>query len=707
MFCHIPTGKPLHHIFTKNNAVDVVAKDMNQLHTMSNNRFSKFVTDKYVKESSIDVKLTRNVLKTFGTVKRKRPNVAKQLSDEKMHNEFLRRIIRFSGDTGTPVAHVGQLFELPRAIANSDGTPYKSSKAATKEFYRKRYKTTNLFSLHMPADVTTEAVIIDAMNVLYILEPSRRYVYVGNILVEQVPSFGSYASSFLSYIKHWLSNSVVELHIVFDNFNRTEYPKNCERNLRDSTSNQGPLMNISRDGATPKDWKSFLANRQNKYNLLNFLCREFMTQASIVLNDSQAVYVSGGFSGDFANKAFKITRSGFSECPELYSSHDEADSRIWLHAHETLCNEILIVSKDTDLYHIGLPILSVNTEKNIYMQLKLTQNYTNDDRYLHLNGLLSALKNDSDLRGIPQNWIPYFALLTYIASGCDFTSSFYQIGKSKFMDICFKEAKFIYLSPTVGGSIFNSLLLMGSCDACTADMFCDQCNGQLNSYMCGMARMIGLVYFYKVRSRLGEHEPQKLLDTFESDGWNAHSSWLSRIREETFRTAKFEDTCLPSNGALRMHSLRTLWVLRLYTIASQNGDIPLEPITRYGFNDDGTYKWDTAENLSKIQAKQNSITKGCGCSKTRCKSRQCSCVRKGKRCGPGCTCDNYNCQNLPEQQIPDKHIDSDSVDQQNNDTEYFECPEYESEEEVHSQSETEDDYDYSGLTLDTDSEDDF
>ncbi len=694
MFFYTPTGRPLHHIFTKKIVAEEVARDMNQLYKLSNERFSKFMVDKYVKKSSIDMKLTKYVLKTFGSVARKKANTSKQLSDEKMHNEYLRRLVKFSEETGIPVARVGQLMKLPRAIANENGTPYKNMKASAKEFYRKRYKTHNIFSLHMPTHIQTQAVVIDAMNIIHILEPSRQYENWGTILVEIVPSFSTYAQSFLSYVKNWLTDSVLELHIVFDNFNRTNYPKNCERTLRDSASNQGPAIVISGDTETPKDWKSFLTNRQNKYNLLNYLCREFMTQASAIIQNNQTVFIAGGFSGDLSNKAYKVTVTGCYEIPELYSSHDEADSRIWLHASKTNCKEVLIVSKDTDLYHIGLPILSSNRDKNIYMQLKLTRNYSNDDRYLHLNTLLTALENDTELSYIPQHQIPLFALLTYIASGCDFTSSFYQIGKAKFMEACFKEAKFIYINNTVAGNIFN--INIGFCPNCEINQFCDQCSEALDCFLCGLARMIGTVYFYKIKARLNENDPCKLFDTCVSsgyEGWDAHSNWLSLIREETFRTAKFEDTCLPSDGALKMHSLRTLWVFRLWTIASQNGDIPLEPSTRYGFNDDGSYKWDTDDNMSKIQAKVDKITKGCGC-QTGCRNNRCLCKKADKFCGPGCTCikSKIGCFNVPKQNIPNKNIVLETVQLEENDTEHYDCPEYDSEEEVYSQSETEDEY---------------
>jgi hypothetical protein len=52
-----------------------------------------------------------------------------------------------------------------------------------------------------------------------------------------------------------------------------------------------------------------------------------------------------------------------------YGNHEEADTRVWLHASVSSADQVIIYSPDTDVFVIGLSIvLSLN--KTVYVQLK-------------------------------------------------------------------------------------------------------------------------------------------------------------------------------------------------------------------------------------------------------------------------------------------------------------------------------------------------
>ena len=53
--------------------------------------------------------------------------------------------------------------------------------------------------------------------------------------------------------------------------------------------------------------------------------------------------------------------------------------------------------------------------------------------------------------------------------------------------------------------------------------------------------------------------------------------------------------------------------------------------------------WDSHENLEKVKDTVGLLMKGCSC-KCGCRTRQCSCVKAERKCGPGCRC--YNCVNV-------------------------------------------------------------
>lgn len=117
-------------------------------------------------------------------------------------------------------------------------------------------------------------------------------------------------------------------------------------------------MNIhSGEQKTPKQWTRFLSNGQNKENLLQFLYQEF-----------QNTYIADVCFTLFVTSKKKCCRCLFSnegvitsgDCEELFSDHEEADTRLILHALHASdqFKRIVIWSPDTDVAVIALPYCS-------------------------------------------------------------------------------------------------------------------------------------------------------------------------------------------------------------------------------------------------------------------------------------------------------------------------------------------------------------
>ena len=89
---------------------------------------------------------------------------------------------------------------------------------------------------------------------------------------------------------------------------------------------------------------------------------------------------------------------------DLYTtSAEEADIRIWRHAYHTKANRILIYSPDTDVYNIH----NVGRFANIHAPhveciVQINLPHCNEQRFVHLYNLKSALENDPDLTSIPR-----------------------------------------------------------------------------------------------------------------------------------------------------------------------------------------------------------------------------------------------------------------------------------------------------------------
>ncbi len=73
--------------------------------------------------------------------------------------------------------------------------------------------------------------------------------------------------------------------------------------------------------------------------------------------------------------------------PEYYSTIEETDLKIWLHCQNSYGTKKLLFSPDTDVYHIGLPLIS--SPQDVYVQLHSKGN--DKKRFIHLNALIEAL----------------------------------------------------------------------------------------------------------------------------------------------------------------------------------------------------------------------------------------------------------------------------------------------------------------------------
>jgi len=78
------------------------------------------------------------------------------------------------------------------------------------------------------------------------------------------------------------------------------------------------------------------------------------------LGPQQKFVTAGGFDGSLKNKALYVTSSTAQLQPDdsLYCNAEESDTRIWLHAVNSAGTNKLVLSPDTDVYHIGLPIVA-------------------------------------------------------------------------------------------------------------------------------------------------------------------------------------------------------------------------------------------------------------------------------------------------------------------------------------------------------------
>ncbi|CAG2223496.1 unnamed protein product [Mytilus edulis] len=468
-------------------------------------------------------------------------------------------------------------------------------------------------------------------------------------------TFGDYGDFLFNrwIIKYYNQYTANEVHLLFDDPNRNGVsPKDIERTRR-NTVVQEPVVRtcISSDTPLLSNWRNFIAVRHQKRLLVNFLSEYFLSLSLTYFSTNQCCFVTaGGFDDDRKDRAISILKGQVVDYDLASGNHEEADTRVWLHASVTTADQVIIYSPDTDVFFIGLPLVS-DLNKTVYVQLRDSP-YNNS--FLSMDKLVKCITlNDSLLQGIDSVLI--CMQLLFIYSGCDFVSYFRGCGKKTFFDVFRKHASFI-----VGNGSFSDV---------------HGHNGLYSFY-----RLICSVYFSKHRAAFQPYStPKSLFDSIsEGDLHEKHISFISAIREKLWERVVTEVEMMPNHEALKLHWMRCCWVFDYWSQSTSNTHA-LSDLSKCGWQiTDNRLEivWDTVLNFQKVEKTVEWYTKGCGC-KTGCKTNRCKC-RKAQNencdgfCGPGCKC--VNCFNVPDSgdQVLDMSIDLDDVI--SDDPEEFEDP---------------------------------
>ena len=342
--------------------------------------------------------------------------------------------------------------------------------------------------------------------------------------------------------------------------------------------------------------------------------------------------MAGAYDGVEVDTAWFVRGNNCKQPDPVFSSNaEETDTRLWLHARKTSCANILIMSPDTDVYHIGLPLKCV-TQKEIIVQVNAVN--SRQLRLLNLTALVQALCNDPDLAHINPSLRPQILQTLFVVSGCDYISFFSRLGKATFLRYFYQYASFISSGDeTTPGTLADTAL---------------QDEVYQQGYL-SFIRLIGTVYFKKHSSGFETPSPVAHFKKFSDPSLTVqqqHSRWLEDIRQNIWDRTAFENEMIPSDEALLLHWKRSCWVVHMWQQADRN-TMTLEPITQCGWslnNGELTVIWDSESNVTAVRQRVTSLLRGCRCT-TGC-TGLCGCRRKKIQCSIGCQC--INCSNTEE-----------------------------------------------------------
>ena len=580
------------------------------LHNTADSHFKQYIksslsTSKYLFPKQKMLRLTG-----FGANKTPTTsNVKKSLKDKQQELKMTKIIMEWSNEQNVAVTNLDQFISLPRAIALENGDMVTSnSKSKCKDTYKKIYKESFKTGLDLSS---MDSIVLDAMFIVH------------NTPVRFYKRFSEYLSSlFVKYVSTLLKD-VKEVIIAFDYQTLSDKsPKQLLRNKRDGDDFSERLIHFNRESSLPSNWKTFIKNRENKQQLVNLICEEFVLLGTKLLQPGKVIIIGGGFLD--SHKTVHVELGTSYELGTHITNIDEGDSLVWFYALKSKYDNIVIYSPDNDVYHIGLPLISDIINKDVVILTDF-----NDKNYIKINTLKNEIAQDLDFMSDHTDVALIFQVF-YICTGCDYVSFFIGNGKVSFFKTLKTHFKFIN---SENGGIFTGRL----------SFF----NG--SNYMIGFLAFVRLVccqYLSKCKyaftcisptlvspESIFLHFRQEDLSEFEN-----HRIFVDKIRQSLFYRAGSEENYLPSYDALLLHWKRTCWVARVWQ-QCLSSCVLYPRIEDHGWEiKENRIKviWDSDENFAKVDANIKLWTVGCECLKSMCGTKTCGCRKRNKHCGPAC-----------------------------------------------------------------------
>ena len=206
---------------------------------------------------------------------------------------------------------------------------------------------------------------------------------------------------------------------VFDQYDCEISIKQLERDRRTGRETT-PTYVISGRRRVP-NYRTFMKNATKKSALAEFIWAYLTDTAPQFLKEHQWLMLAGGFTNGQLAKV--VEHTGVRERPELFSTHEEADTRILLHTIDlaTTHSRIIVRCDDTDvsvllIYYCGKGMFA---NCKVYMNTGHCSKTTNRQRFIPVNEITSTI-GQNVLICLPAS---------HVISGCDTTSPLFKIGK--------------------------------------------------------------------------------------------------------------------------------------------------------------------------------------------------------------------------------------------------------------------------------------
>ena len=358
-------------------ATDAVKQDLLGAKSIGQERFLTFVKDNIVSESpDVFATIKKAKLKTFSS-DMKRLSVptskGKEVSLRSSRN-LCARLLLLASSRSIDMREVlcYQLGPYPLSLATIDGSRTKTVKASLMHLLEEQ--APECVVNKVPAN---SALIIDAMALLQATRVPSTFGEISHVLLSQMLSLAQY-------------HNVSRVDFVAD-----RYPEISIKNDERSNRAAGGSTRVSLYGknqSTPAQWKKFLSNGENKESLICFIvdCWKELKSEDLL---GVTLYAT---SGRTCFKFVPCTVSDVVEAvvvSELESDHEEADTRVLLHAKhasDSGYENVVIKSPDTDVF-----ALMVGMQKVFSASLFFLTGAKNKARIIAVRNVCSKFSPDT------------------------------------------------------------------------------------------------------------------------------------------------------------------------------------------------------------------------------------------------------------------------------------------------------------------------
>ena len=394
VFASVSPGS-LQNLVTKDLATEAILNSLLCAKELGQEEVNTFVEERMIvpeqgdkPDVPIHASLHRSKAKTFASLY----EVVKDTNDKNKRNilkadrNVLQRIVT-AYEAGRPVdlstVLKHELLPVPLALAEMNGTLRTGNKSVLAEKLTEDIVCPEAIELH---DSSSYLIIDGQALVVALGKPDNAVTFgdLADIYVRAVLKAGS---------------KYQRVDIVFDRY-REETIKSPTRTRRTKAARPIRRLVEGRDVPLPKNWTNFLSLPDNKADLAHLLSEELCSQAP----DAKEIVVAGGFRDELEVRSSKTT----TDLTQLRATHEEADTRLVLHAVHSQFHTVVVSSRDTDV----LLLLVSHFPRVQCEHLWMMSGTTKKRQYIPIDAVFNSLPAES-----ATSLLPFHAL-----TGCDTTS---------------------------------------------------------------------------------------------------------------------------------------------------------------------------------------------------------------------------------------------------------------------------------------------